>query len=90
MKKRATWVQNALVRRKKLPTQDSTAQREVRKQMRIDDRVDARVGVLWSIGVVGEKLGQGESGIGVTMGGVMKFMAGDAVLGALGEGVAPA
>ena len=89
MKKRDTWMQNSLVRRRKLPTQVSMAQRRVRNQRWIDDRADTRVGVLWSIGVVGEKLGQGESGIGVTMGGIMQFMAGDAVVDSLGEGVVP-
>ena len=102
MKKRATWVQNSLVRRRKLPTQVSMAQRRVRNQRWIDDRADARIGVVWSIGDVGEKSGQadlvvreqGESGsdgggIGVTMRGAKRFMAGDVVLGALCEGVVP-
>ena len=102
MKKRATWTQNSLVRRRKLPTQVNMAQRRIRNQRWIDDRADTRVGVVWSIGDVGEKSGQvdlvvreqgesgsGKGGIGVTMGAAEQFMAGDVVLGALWEGVAP-
>ena len=102
MKKRDTWVQNSLVRRRKLPTRVSMAQRRVRNQRWIDDKADTRIGVVCSIGDVGEKSGQadlvvreqGEAGsgkgeIGVSMGGTKQFMAGDEVLGALCEGVVP-
>ena len=102
MKKRATWTQNSLVRRRKLPTQVNMAQRRIRNQRWIDDKADTRIGAVCSIGDVGEKSGQtdlvvreqGESGsgkgeIGVSMGGTKQFMAGDEVLGALCEGVVP-
>ena len=81
MKKRDTWVQNSLVRRRKLPTRVSMAQRRVRNQRWIDDKADTRIGAVCSIGNVGEKSGQadlvvreqGEAGsgkgeIGVSMG----------------------
>ena len=103
VKTRATCVRNSLVRRRILPTLDSTAQRERKAQRRIDDKADTRIGAVCSIGDFGEKSGQtdlvrreqGEAGsrkggIGVSMGGTKQFMAGDEVLGALCEAVVPA